>query len=141
MRHVHVSPLVIASKAGKLSRVCLTLSFTSRQHDELFPSYSDGVNMERAYANYYPHDPLPTLVTICTMMNRQLRYWSKKYRTFASLDGFTVDMASAFQQYAATPEKACMAATIQDVLGVECVGGKVGRRCIQPHRSSSRPSS
>ena len=33
----------------------------------------------------------------------------------------TVDMASAFQPYAATPEKARMAATIQDVHDVECV--------------------
>ena len=55
------------------------------------------------------------------MINRQRRYWSKKYPALASLDGFTVDMASAFQQYAATPEKACMAATIQDVHGMECV--------------------
>ena len=30
-------------------------------------------------------------------------------------------MASAFQQYTATHEKACMTATIQDVHGVECV--------------------
>jgi hypothetical protein len=30
-------------------------------------------------------------------------------------------MASAFQQYAATPEKTCTAATIQNVRGVECV--------------------
>ena len=30
-------------------------------------------------------------------------------------------MASALQQYAATPEKACMTATIQDVHGMECV--------------------
>jgi hypothetical protein len=121
MQHVHISPLFIAPKAGKLSRVCLNLSFTSRQHDELFPSYNDGVDTERAYASYYPHDPLPTLVTICTMMNRQRRYWSKKYPTLASLDGITVDMASAFQQYAATPEEACMAATIQNIRDVECV--------------------
>jgi hypothetical protein len=43
MRHVHVSPLVIAPKGGKLSRVCLNLSFTGRQHDEIFPSSNDGV--------------------------------------------------------------------------------------------------
>ena len=30
-------------------------------------------------------------------------------------------MASAIQQYTATPEMACMAATIQNVRGVECV--------------------
>ena len=89
VRHVHVSPLVIAPKADKLSRVCLNLSFTSRQHNEIFPSYNDGVNGERAYADYYPHDPLPTLVNICTMMNRQRRYWSKIYPTLASLDGST----------------------------------------------------
>jgi hypothetical protein len=46
---------------------------------------------------------------------------SKKYPALASLDGFTVDMTSAFQQYAATPEKACMAATIQNVRDAECV--------------------
>ena len=71
MRHVHVSPLIIAPKAGKLSRVCLNLSFNSRQHNKSFPSYNDGVNTERAYVNHYPHDPLPTLVTIHTMMTRQ----------------------------------------------------------------------
>jgi hypothetical protein len=102
MRHVHVSPLVIAPKTGKVSRVCLNLSFTSRQYDE------------RAYASHYPHDSLQ-------MVNRQRRIWSKKCTTLAFLDGFTVDMASVFQQYAATPEKASMAATIQVVHGVECV--------------------
>ena len=45
----------------------------------------------------------------------------QKYSALSSLDGFTVDMASAFQQYAATPEKACMAATTQVVHDVECV--------------------
>jgi hypothetical protein len=64
MRHFHVSPLVVAPKAGKLSRVCLNLSFTLRQHDDIFPSYNDGVDTERAYADDYPYDPLPTLVTI-----------------------------------------------------------------------------
>ena len=121
MRHIHVSPLVIASNAGKLSRVCLNLSFTSHQQSEIFPSYNDGVDTERAYADHYPHDPLPTLITICTMMNRQRRYWSRKYPALASLHGFIVDMALAFQHYAATLEKTCMAATIQDVRGVEFV--------------------
>ena len=121
MRHIHVSPLVIAPKSGKLSRVCLNLSFTSRHRTEIFPSYNDGVDTDRAYADHYPHDPLPTLVAICTMMNRQRRYWSTIYPDLASLDGFTVDMASAFQQFAATPEKTCTAATIQNVHGVECV--------------------
>ena len=121
MRHIHISPLVIAPKAGKLSRVCLNLSFTSRRHNEIFPSYNDGVDTDRAYADHYPHDPLPTLVTICTMMNRQRRYWSAKYPNLASLDDFTVDMASAYQQYGATPEKTCKAATIQNVHRVEYV--------------------
>ena len=105
MQHVHISPLVIAPKAGKLSRVCLNLSFTSRVLGETFPSYNDGVDTERAYVDHYP----------------QRRYWSQRFPQLDSLDGFTVDMASAFQQYAATPEKACMAATIQKVHDVECV--------------------
>jgi hypothetical protein len=121
MRHIHVSPLVTAPKAGKLLRVCLNLSFTSRRHNEIFPPYSDGVDTERAYADHYPHNPLPTLVIIFTTTNRQRRYWSEKYPNLASLDGFTVDMASAFQQYAATPKKTCTAAKIQNVRGVECV--------------------
>ena len=54
-------------------------------------------------------------------MNRLRRFRSKTYPNLASLDGLTVDMASAFQQYAVTPEKACTAATIQVVHGVECV--------------------
>ena len=46
VRHVHVSPLVIGLNAGKLSRVCLSLSFTSRQHNEIFPSYNDSVDTD-----------------------------------------------------------------------------------------------
>jgi hypothetical protein len=83
----------------------LNLPFTSRQHDELFPSYNDSVDTERAYANYCPHDPLPTLVTVSNEAGR--RNITFRNITLASLDGFivemasTVEMASAFQQYAA----------------------------------------
>jgi hypothetical protein len=79
LQHIYISPLVIAPKAGKLLRVCLNLSFASRQQTTVFPSYNDGVDTEGAYLDSYPDDPLPSLVTICTVMNRQRRYWSNRY--------------------------------------------------------------
>jgi hypothetical protein len=108
MHFFHVNPVVIAPKPLKLSRVCLHLSYSSTYQGQIYPSYNEGVDIAVAHSQHFPQDPLPTLKDLCTMIGGQRRYWSGLYPELESLDGFTVDMASAFKQFAATWDKACL---------------------------------
>jgi hypothetical protein len=103
LRGIQVSPLVWAPKAGSVKgRTCVNLSKRSRHH----ASVNESVDVE-ASDSYYLKPHLPLLPDVAEMACRQ-----KELSGGEALAGATVDVSSAYHQFAQSPTTAKYQATI-----------------------------
>ena len=103
MEKVHVSPLVWAPKANKVKgRTCMHLSKASKN----FPSVNESVDVARS-ERLYPKPSLPLLPDVAEMACRQ-----RDACGGAHLSGATVDVSSAYHQFAQSAKTALYQATL-----------------------------
>ena len=90
MDHLHVNPTSWAPKTGKLKgRTCLNASYKSKNYFSL----NESVDFDK-HDSKYPEIHLPTLADIAEMICVQRQLYPGQ-----PLDGATVDVSSAYQQY------------------------------------------
>ena len=106
MDELHVSPLVWATKPGKvLGRTCLHASKSLRNHK----SYNESIDMIKSRQLYAKPD-LPLLQDLAEMACRQQDAFPGQV-----LAGATVDVSTAYNQFPMTPGAAKLTATQIDV--------------------------
>jgi hypothetical protein len=89
LRSIHLSPLVWAEKSGKvLGRTCLNGSKGTKNQISINEG-TDCVKLDELY----PETPLPTLSDLCELACTQQSLYPN-----CTLNGATVDVASAYQQ-------------------------------------------
>jgi hypothetical protein len=106
MNELHVSPLVWATKPGKvLGRTCLHASKSSRNH----LSYNESIDMLKS-RQLYAKPQLPLLPDLAEMACRQQDTYPGQI-----LAGATVDVSTAYNQFPMTPAAAKLTATQIDI--------------------------
>ena len=106
MNELHVSPLVWATKAGKvLGRTCLHASKSSRNHS----SYNESIDLIKS-RRLYAMPNLPLLQDLAEMACRQQEAFPGEI-----LAGATVDVSTAYNQFPMSPNAAKLTATQIDI--------------------------
>ena len=107
MKELHVSPLVWTTKAGKvLGRTCLHASKASKS----YPSYNESIDYMASRA-IYKKPILPLLPDLAEMACQQRDKYPGQV-----LAGATVDVSTAYNQFAMTVEAAKLTATQINVM-------------------------
>ena len=108
MKELHVSPLVWTTKAGKvLGRTCLHASKASKH----FKSYNESIDYE-ASRQMYTKPILPLLPDIAELACQQRMKYPGQI-----LAGATVDVSTAYNQFAMAPSTAKLTATQISIKG------------------------